>query len=55
MIIKERPDKIFTAIADISPELALTREGDTVKLTYVDSNRAVINVETFDNLMYTQK
>jgi len=55
MILKEHPDKIFTAVADISPELSLTREGDTVKLSYVKSERTVINIATFDNLKYTQK
>jgi hypothetical protein len=55
MILKEQPDKIFTAVADISPELALTKEGDRVKLTFVDTNRAVINIAVFDNLVYTQK
>jgi hypothetical protein len=28
MILSEQPDKIFTAVSDISPELALSREGD---------------------------
>lgn len=55
MILKEQPDKIFTAVAEISPELSLTREGDTVKLSYVKSERTVINIATFDNLKYTQK
>lgn len=55
MIIKEQPDKIFTAVSNISPELPLTREGDLVKLSYVNSERSVINVMDFDNLEYTQK
>lgn len=55
MILKEQPDKIFTAVADISPELPLTREGDTVKITYVKTGHSVINITTFDNLKYTQK
>jgi hypothetical protein len=55
MIIKEQPDKIFTAVADISPELSLTKEGDKVKISYLKSDRAVIHSSTFDNLMYTQK
>ena len=55
MIVKEQPDKIFTAVADISPELSLTREGDAVKLSYVKSDRTIINVASFDNLKYTQK
>ena len=55
MILKEQPDKIFTAVADISPELSLTRAGDTVKISYIKSERTVISIATFDNLVYTQK
>jgi hypothetical protein len=55
MILKEQPDKIFTAVADISPELSLTKEGDAVKFSYVKSDRAVVDIATFDNLVFTQK
>lgn len=55
MILKEQPDKIFTAVADISPELSLTKEGDTVKISYVKSELTVIDIATFDNLIYAQK
>ncbi len=55
MILKEQPDKIFTAVADLSPELVLTKAGDTVKLSYIKSQLTVIDIATFDNLMYTQK
>ena len=55
MILKEKPDKIFTAVADISPELSITKSGDTVKISYVKSDHAVINIAAFDNVMYTQK
>jgi hypothetical protein len=55
MILKEKQDKIFTAVADISPELSLTKNGDTVKISYVKSDHAVINIAAFDNVMYTQK
>ncbi|WP_411676591.1 hypothetical protein [Caproicibacter sp.] len=55
MILKEQPEKIFTAVADISQELPLTREGDRVKITYIKADRGVISLSTFDNLEYTQK
>ena len=55
MILKEQPDKIFTAVADISPELALTKEGDTIKISYIKVERTVIDIATFDNLMFMQK
>lgn len=55
MILKEKPDKIFTAVADLSPELVLTREGDAVKISYLKSDHTVIDIAAFDNLKYTQK
>ena len=55
MIFKEQPEKIFMAVADLSPELALTKDGDTVKISYVETDRTVINIAIFDNLMFTQK
>ncbi len=54
MILKEEPNKIFTAVADLSPELVLTREGDTVKLSYIKTDHAVVDLSAFDNLKYTQ-
>ncbi len=55
IILTEKPDKIFTSVADISPELALSWEGDSVRLTYTNTASAVIGITSFDNLMYTQK
>ncbi len=55
LILAEQPDKIFTAVADVSPELSLTREGDDVSLTYTKTDKVIIDIATFDNLMYTQK
>ena len=55
MILKEQPAKIFTSVADISPELPLTKEGDTVKISYIKSDRTIISLAAFDNLKYTQK
>jgi hypothetical protein len=55
IILAEKPDKIFTAVADLSRELALTLEGDDVSLTYTKTDKTVIDLTVFDNLMYTQK
>ena len=55
MIVKEQPNKIFTSVSDISPELALTKEGDSIEISYAKTERSVINIAEFDNLMYTQK
>ena len=54
VILTEKPDKIFMAVADLSRELALTREGDDVSLTFTKTEKAVIDLTAYDNLMYTQ-
>jgi hypothetical protein len=55
MILSEQPDKIFTAVSDISPELALSREGDRVLITYILTEHPVMDITAYDNLAYTQK
>lgn len=54
IILAEKSDKIFTAVSDLSPELSLSREGDSVKLTYTKVERSLIDILAFDNLMYNQ-
>jgi len=54
-IISEQPDKIFTATFDISNELALTKEGDKVKIEYFKTSNTLIAVTTFDNTAFTLK
>lgn len=55
IILAEFPDKIFTAVADLSPELSLSQDGDDAKLTYIKAEKSVIGISAFDNLMYHQK
>ena len=55
IIIANQPNKIFTAVADLSRELALTRTGDDVTLTYSKSEKTIIDLTAFDNLLYAQK
>ncbi|MFU0833135.1 MAG: Cell shape-determining protein [Oscillospiraceae bacterium] len=55
MIIQEKPNKIFTSVSDISPELPLTRAGDKVQISFVLAEREVINIVSFDNLEYVQE
>jgi hypothetical protein len=55
MILTEKPDKIYTAVADLSPELALSRPRDPVSVSSIEADRAVIDITAFDNLAYTQK
>ena len=38
----------------ISPELAITREGDVVEIEYIDANNQTKTIVSFDNLNYVQ-
>lgn len=50
LIIDSYSDKIFKLPAVASDELAITREGDRVKIEYTEENGNVYTGETFDNL-----
>jgi hypothetical protein len=54
IILTERPDRIFTAVADLTPELALSKEGDSISVSYVKTDRPVIDLMSYDNLKYKQ-
>lgn len=55
LILTEQQDKIFIVPAVISDELALTREGDKVKLEYETGGTIINQAVLFDNLTFTQK
>lgn len=50
-ILKDK-DEIFTAPASISNELAITREGDTVKIEYIDDKNSTVDITSFDNVAF---
>lgn len=52
MILEDQSDKIFTASYAVSNELAITREGDTVKVEYVDDQNGTISIVSFDNIAF---
>jgi hypothetical protein len=54
LILTEQPDKIFTAVSNISNMLALTKEGDKVSITYIDTTNKVIEISKFDNTTISQ-
>lgn len=57
MILEEHLDQIFLVPADLSEELALTREGDSVVLEYTADEAGeggIYSAVTFDNLEFTQ-
>lgn len=55
MIIDDDMTKLYMASYMISEELPVTREGDRVKISYVDEANGTINVVEFDNLNLSQK
>lgn len=54
VILKEKPNKIFTVSYDLSNELALTEPGDRVKISYLSSSTGICLATAFDNLEYMQ-
>lgn len=46
------PDKILRARAKISPELSLSRAGDSVELKYIEEDKRIIDLRGFDNLEF---
>lgn len=55
LLLKEEPEKLFIVPSMISDELAVTREGDRVKLEYAGGSTLIYQVTTFDNTEFTQK
>lgn len=55
MILKEKPDMIFTVSYEYSEELALTQAGDQVTIRYLDNGNGIGMGTGFDNLEFTQK
>lgn len=46
----EGSERIFTSTAAISPEVAVTKVGDRVSITYLDTTEPTAAVSSFDNL-----
>lgn len=54
-ILKDHKDKIFNAGISISNELPITKEGDKVNIRYVDTKQDIINITSFDNMLFNQQ
>ncbi|MFU0824104.1 MULTISPECIES: cell shape-determining protein [Clostridium] len=54
IILKEKQDKIFLTSLSMSNELPLTKEGDSVEITYNKNSNSSIDLINFDNLQFTQ-
>lgn len=55
MILDDDRTKLYMASYTISEELPITREGDTVEISYIDESNGSINVVTFDNVDFSQE
>ena len=52
IIVEGEDKKIFTAGYHISDELAITRDGDTVVIEYIDDHNGTVDIIAFDNTAY---
>lgn len=54
-ILQGNPGKIYTASYDVSSELALTKEGDKVKISFEPDGNGLISITSFTNETIGQK
>ena len=54
IILKDQTNLLLMGASTISPELAITREGDVVEIEYIDANNQTKTIVSFDNLNYVQ-
>lgn len=52
LVVEGEEEKIFTASYMVSEELAVTRDGDTVQITYVDDKNGTVDIINFDNVAF---
>ena len=55
LVLAEEPQLLFSVQGSLSDELALTREGDQVKVEYYPRESATQELTGFDNLEFEQK
>ena len=52
LIVEGEEGKIFMAPYTVSDELSITREGDTIKITYLDDKNGTVDIVNFDNIAF---
>lgn len=52
IVLEGEESKIFTASYLISDELSITRDGDTVKISYIDDKNGTVDIISFDNIAF---
>lgn len=53
IVVEGEQEKIFTASYLISDELAVTRDGDKVKIEYIDDKNGTVDITSFDNIAFS--
>lgn len=53
LIVEGIEDKIFTGTSSVSQELPLTKIGDRVQISFMEGQRTIIHLQSFDNLEIT--
>lgn len=53
MILEGQTDKIFMASYVVSDELSITRDGDTVKVYYIDDSNGTVDIVSFENVAFS--
>ncbi len=53
IVVEGEEDKIFVASYMVSEKLSITRDGDTVKITYVDDKNGTVDIVGFDNIAFS--
>lgn len=54
MIIGDDNTKLYVTSSSLSDEFAITREGDNVKVSYIDDSNGTVSISDFDNLDFSQ-
>ena len=52
LVVEGEENKIFMASYTVSDELSITRDGDTVKLSYIDDKNGTVDIVAFDNIAF---
>ena len=52
LVVEGEEEKIFMAPYTVSDELSITRDGDTVKLSYVDDKNGTVDIISFENVAF---
>lgn len=52
LVVEGEKEKIFMGSYTVSDELSITRDGDTVKISYIDDKNGTVDIISFDNLAF---